>query len=81
MKLYQFILSDWLIETKLIPHCGMEGLKYFIITPGALCVMTHGVLKMLMLYVDSWDTLVQSRPFVSSNYHVYNEWITSVLQY
>ena len=53
-----------------MPHYGTEGLKYFIIIPGALCVMTHGLLKMLMLCADSWDTLVQSQPFVSSNYHM-----------
>ena len=70
MKLYQFILFDWLMGTTPTPRCGMEGLKYFIIAHGVLCVMTRGLLKMLMLCVDSWDTLVQSQPFVSGNYLV-----------
>jgi hypothetical protein len=32
---------------------------------GAQCVMTSGVLLMLMLYADSWDSLPQVTRFIS----------------
>lgn len=54
---------------KQIVHCGMEGLRYCIIALGVLSVMISGVLKMPMLCVSNWDSLVQSLPFVSSELH------------
>lgn len=65
MRHYQFILFDWLLVAIPMLHCGMEELRYSTTMPGALFVMTLGPLKMPMLCVDNWDTLVQSQPFVS----------------